>query len=57
MVPFKVQDSDALFNFGTAVSAVQLLPAGVYIAMNGRFFSWDRVRKNRVLGVFESMES
>ncbi len=56
MVPFKVQDSDSLFNFGTAVSAVQLLPQGVYIAMNGRFFIWDRVRKNRDLGIFESME-
>ncbi len=53
MVPFKIQGSDALFNFGTAVAAVQLLPEGVYIAMNGRFFPWDRVEKNRTLGVFE----
>jgi L-asparaginase len=55
MVPYKVQDSDALFNFGTAFSAVQLLPPGVYIAMNGRIFAWNAVRKNREKGVFESL--
>lgn len=53
MVPYRVQGSDALFNFGTAFSAVQLLPPGVYIAMSGRVFPWDRVRKNREKGVFE----
>ncbi len=53
MVPYRVQGSDALFNFGTAFAAVQLLPAGAYIAMNGRVFSWDRVRKDRSRGVFE----
>ncbi|MGB4586507.1 MAG: asparaginase domain-containing protein, partial [Rectinemataceae bacterium] len=56
MVPYKVLDSDALFNFGTAFTAVQLLPEGVYIAMNGRVFAWDNVRKNKVLGVFEEMD-
>lgn len=55
MVPYKVLDSDALFNFGTAFSAVQLLPPGVYIVMNGRVFSWDNVRKNRILGEFETL--
>ena len=53
MIPYQVQGSDALFNFGTAFSAVQLLPEGVYIVMNGRAFPWDRVRKNRTIGVFE----
>jgi L-asparaginase len=53
MIPYKVQGSDALFNFGTAFAAVQLLPAGVFIVMNGRVFAWDKVRKNRALGVFE----
>ena len=53
MVPYKIQGSDALINFGTAFSAVQLLPRGVYIVMNGRVFPWDKVRKNRELGVFE----
>jgi len=55
MVPYKVQGSDALFNFGTAFSAVQLLPHGVYIAMSGRVFSWDKVRKNKALGLFEEV--
>jgi L-asparaginase len=53
MVPYRVQGSDALFNFGTAFAAAQLLPRGVYIVMNGRAFSWDRVRKDRSRGVFE----
>jgi L-asparaginase len=55
MVPYQVQASDALFNFGTAFSAVQLLPPGVYIAMNGRIFDWDHVRKDRSAGVFEEV--
>lgn len=55
MVPYQVLDSDALFNFGTAFSAVQLLPRGVYIAMNGRVLLWDNVRKNKTLGVFEEI--
>ena len=53
MIPYKITGSDALFNFGTAFMAVQLLPAGVYIVMNGRIFDWDKVRKNKALGVFE----
>ncbi|MDA8424627.1 MAG: asparaginase domain-containing protein [Treponema sp.] len=53
MIPYKVQGSDALFNFGTAFMAAQLLERGVYIVMNGRVFAWDKVRKNREKGVFE----
>ena len=53
MVPYAVQRSDAVFNFGFSVAAVQLLPAGGYLAMNGRVFSWDDVRKNRAAGQFE----
>jgi L-asparaginase len=53
MVPYQIQGSDALFNFGTAFLAAQTLPAGVYIAMNGRTFAWDRVRKDRAHGLFE----
>jgi len=52
MIPYKILDSDALFNFGTAFSAVQLLPRGVYISMNGRIFNWDKVRKNKAQGIF-----
>ena len=55
MVPFQVQDSDALFNFGAAFSAVQLLPHGVYVAMNGRIFDWDKVRKDKKAGIFEEV--
>ncbi|MDZ7269107.1 MAG: asparaginase [candidate division KSB1 bacterium] len=53
MVPYAFGSSDGLFNLGSALSFVQALPAGVYLAMNGMFFTWDNVRKNRELGVFE----
>ena len=52
MVPYAVMGSDSLFNLGLSVAAVQLLPSGVYIAMNGRTFPWDNVRKKREMGVF-----
>ena len=55
MVPFAFGSSDGLFNLGSALSFVQVLPPGVYVAMNGRCFAWDNVRKNRQLGVFESI--
>ena len=54
MIPYAFGSSDGLFNLGSALSFVQALPAGVYIAMNGRCFDWDRVRKNRETGVFEA---
>ena len=53
MVPYAFGSSDGLFNLGSALSFVQVLPPGVYLAMNGRCFQWDRVRKNRETGVFE----
>jgi L-asparaginase len=53
MVPYAFGSSDGLFNLGSALSFAQVLPAGVYVAMNGRYFVWDRVRKNRETGVFE----
>lgn len=55
MVPYAFGSSDGLFNLGSALSFVQVLPPGVYIAMNGRCFPWDRVRKNTSLGVFEEI--
>ena len=55
MVPYAFGSSDGLFNLGSALSFVQVLPPGVYIAMNGRHFAWDQVRKNRSNGVFESV--
>ena len=53
MIPFKFGSSDGLFNLGSALAFVQSLPAGVYVAMNGLYFRWDRVRKNRATGRFE----
>jgi L-asparaginase len=53
MVPYKFGSSDGMFNLGSALAFVQTLPAGVYIAMNGRMFPWNGVRKNRRLGIFE----
>jgi L-asparaginase len=55
MIPYAFGSSDGLFNLGSALSFVQVLPGGVYIAMNGRCFDWDRVRKNRESGVFEAI--
>jgi L-asparaginase len=54
MIPYAFGSSDGLFNLGSALSFVQTLPAGVYIAMNGRHFRWDLVRKNRDTGIFEA---
>jgi L-asparaginase len=53
MVPYKFGSSDGLFNLGSAIAFAQSLPAGVYVAMNGRAFDWDKVRKNRAKGEFE----
>ena len=53
MIPYKFGSSDGLFNLGSALAFVQTLPAGVYIAMNGKCFTWDNVRKNRKTGQFE----
>src|SRR5215212_9941133 len=53
MIPYAFGSSDGLFNLGSALSFVQVLRPGVYLAMNGRCFEWDRVRKNRETGVFE----
>jgi L-asparaginase len=55
MIPYAFGSSDGLFNLGSALSFVQVLPPGVYIAMNGQHFAWDRVRKNRDTGAFERM--
>ena len=53
MIPYAFGSSDGLFNLGSALSLVQVLPPGVYVAMNGRHFEWDKVSKNRETGVFE----
>jgi L-asparaginase len=55
MVPYAFGSSDGLFNLGSALSFVQVLPPGVYVAMNGQHFSWDAVRKNTQTGTFEAV--
>jgi L-asparaginase len=55
MIPFAFGSSDGLFNLGSALSFAQVLPAGVYVAMNGTLFRWNRVKKNSASGVFESI--
>lgn len=55
MIPYKFGSSDGLFNLGAAIAFVQTLPHGVYIAMNGRIFTWDNCRKNKRLGEFEEI--
>lgn len=52
MVPYQFKGSDALYNLGCAMSAVQVLPAGVYITMNGQVFDYREVKKNRAIGQF-----
>lgn len=55
MIPYKFGSSDGLFNLGSALAFVQSLPKGVYVAMNGRYFHWDNVRKNKQTGSFEEI--
>jgi L-asparaginase len=57
MVPYAFGSSDGLFNLGSALSFVQTLPAGVYVAMNGRHFVWNGVGKNRTTGTFEATDA
>ena len=56
MIPIKFGSSDGLFNLGSAFAFAQALPAGVYVAMNGRYFNWDNVRKNKETGRFEELK-
>jgi L-asparaginase len=55
MVPYAFGSSDGMFNLGSALSFAQALPPGVYVAMNGRSFDWDNVRKDPEAGVFEAI--
>ena len=57
MQPARMRYSDAMYNLGVASAAVQLLPAGVYLAMNGNVFDPCKVTKNRALNRFESSGS
>ena len=53
MIPYKFGSSDGLFNIGGALAFAQSLPHGVYVAMHGRYFHWDKVQKNKETGGFE----
>jgi L-asparaginase len=55
MVPYTFGSSDGLFNLGSALAFVQTLPHGVYLVMNGRYFHWHNVRKNKKTGELEEV--
>ncbi len=58
MIPYAFgMSSDGFFNLGSALAFVQVLPPGVYVVMNGRYFDWDKVRKNRQTGIFEALDT
>ena len=57
MIPYKFGSSDGLFNLGSALSFLQILPHGIFIAMNGNIFNWDNVKKNKELGLFQALEN
>lgn len=56
MIPHSVAESDAMFNLGFACAVAQTLPHGVYVAMNGQVFPWNRVQKNKAAGQFEVVD-
>ena len=55
MIPYSIKNSDAMFNFAFGYGAALALPAGVYVAMNGRIFHWNNVQKNTEVGYFETL--
>jgi L-asparaginase len=55
IIPYNEGFSDSMFNLGTAIANVQLLPKGIYISMNGRVFNWDNVKKDKELGIFKNI--
>ena len=55
MVPYAFGSSDGLFNLGSAISFAQVLPEGVWVAMNGSYFAWDNVTKDRAAGEFQRL--
>lgn len=55
MIPIVFGSSDGLFNMGAALAYVQTLEQGIYLAMNGQYFNYDNVRKNKAKGLFETL--
>lgn len=56
MIPYKFGSSDGLFNLGSSLAFVQTLPYGVYVSMNGKYFRWDNIKKNKQTGTFEEIK-
>lgn len=56
MYPAQFRDSDAIFNIGCAITAAQVMPAGIYIAMNGRVFDPVNLKKNVAMNRFEEID-
>lgn len=56
MIPYKFGSSDGFFNLGSALAFLQTLPVGVYVVMNGRYYHWDNVVKNKKTGYFEEIK-
>jgi len=57
MIPYAFgTSSDGFFNLGSALAFAQVLKPGIYVAMNGRYYDWDNVRKNRTTGTFEALK-
>lgn len=56
MIPYRFGSSDGMFNLGSSLAFAQVLPAGVYVVMNGQYFQWYNVRKNTEKGLFEAIE-
>jgi L-asparaginase len=57
MIPYKFGSSDGFFNLGNAIAFAETLPHGVYVAMNGQYFHWKNVTKNKKTGVFETISN
>jgi L-asparaginase len=57
MIPYAFGSSDGFFNLGCAIAFAQSLPIGIYVAMNGTYFNWNEVKKNRQTGYFERINS
>ena len=55
LIPARFRETDAVFNIGFALACVQILPPGVYVAMNGRIFDPTTTRKNRERNLFEAI--
>jgi len=57
MIPYAFgTSSDGFFNLGSALAFAQALPNGIYVVMNGRYFDWNNVRKNKKTGNFEELQ-